>query len=372
MIKSCRSVPSVVSLFLLLALAGPLGATPPPLPGAVPLAEWPLEPAAGGLACGGPAAGEAPGPVCSAGAGAGESLESLLEPGPLPEGTADPEEPPLLARPDATLHRYGEAVPRVRCIPYRACTVLLHPDERILHLALGDSERWQLETFAAEGTAPALVVKPVRANLLTNLVIKTDRRLYVLELLAPAPAATDPRSGDVAYDALTAFRYPRQWAQQVAAARGGPEVRRREGAPGGSGRVGRVGRVGAAPGSVDRAGGDGGAGGDVREAEPTDPRRLHFEYSFDRPLWPKHRLSWEPEVVYDDGRRTYVRLPAEARRHDLPAVLEVGPGGEPAPVDASLGGPRSDWLVIPVVAERLRLVSRSGDTVRRLTLVRGR
>ena len=113
-------------------------------------------------------------------------------PAPCADDTADPDEPPLLARPDATLFTYGASVPRITCLPYRACTLLLSPDETLLDVAIGDSERWQIETFSAAGTAPAVVFKPTRANLLTNLVLKTDRRLYVLELLAPAPAATDP------------------------------------------------------------------------------------------------------------------------------------------------------------------------------------
>jgi len=294
------------------------------------------------------------------GAGDDTGPGALLDPGPLADDTADPDEPPLLARPDATLFTYGASVPRITCIPYRACTLLLSPDETILDLAIGDSERWQIETFSAAGTAPAVVFKPTRTNLLTNLVIKTDRRLYVLELLAPAPAATDPRTADVSYDALSAFRYPHRWAQSVArpAAQAAP--------PPASAR-------GPLAGSSSAATDDSAASSrSVAEtvAAATEPPALHFGYTVHRPLWPTHRLGWAPDIIYDDGHRTFVHLPAKARRHPLPAVLRLDGSGEPVPLDASLAGTARDWLLIPAVAPRLRLVTRTGDATRRLTLVR--
>lgn len=263
--------------------------------------------------------------------------EALLDPGPLPPEATDPEEPPIVARPDAAIFTYGEEIPRITCLPYRACTMLLAPDETILNLAIGDSERWLIENFSAPDTAPTVVFKPSRANLLTNLVIRTDRRLYVAELLSPAPDAVDPRSPDAAYDALATWSYPRRWAQTVARppsreptpSRAAPEV---------------------AP-----------------QVSPGE--HLNFAYTFDRPLWPGHRLRWTPEVVYDDGERTFIRLPSQAR-HDLPAVVLLDDHGEPAPIEATLTGPERSWLLVPTVASRLRLISRSGETTRRLTILR--
>ncbi|MFW6012192.1 MAG: TrbG/VirB9 family P-type conjugative transfer protein [bacterium] len=264
--------------------------------------------------------------------------EALLDPGPLPPEATDPEEPPILARPDAAVFTYGEEIPRIKCLPYRACTMLLAADETILSFAIGDSERWNIENFSGPDTPPTVVLKPSRANLLTNLVIRTDRRLYVAELLSPAPDAVDPRNPDAPYDALVTWSYPHRWAQTVA------QPPTRELTP-------------------DAA---------TPEAPPqaqASPDHLNFAYSFDRPLWPRHRLRWTPEVVYDDGERTFIRLPPQAR-NDLPAVVLLDPGGEPAPVEATLTGPGRAWLLVPTVAPRLRLVSRSGGTTRRLTIVR--
>lgn len=261
--------------------------------------------------------------------------EDLLEPGSLPRDAADPAEPPVLARPDARVFRYGEEVPRLTCLPYRACTLLLHPEETVLSIALGDSERWQVEDVSAPGTRPAIVLKPTEPNLLTNLVVKTDVRLYIVELLAPAASATDPRRDDTRFDALVAFSYPETWVRTVAEPPARPEPSLGDEVPSG-----------------------------------TEPSRLHFGYRVERPWWPRHRLRWEPDVVYDDGSRTFIHLPAKALRGDPPAVLEVTPGGETAPLDARILGGTRDWLIVPTVSERLRLVTRHGDSTRQMTIRR--
>lgn len=262
------------------------------------------------------------------------SLAELLEPGEVAPEASSVDEPPVLARADARVLAFGERVPRVRCLPYRACSVMLEVGETILHLALGDSERWLVEEVSAPGAAPVLVTKPLAFNLLTNLVVRTDRRLYVIELVSPQAPPGGGRGGEAAYDALVRFRYPREWSRRVAAA-----------------------LVGAASPPVPARG------------PALGPDRLCFDYRFERPFWPRRRLGWTPSVVYDDGERTYVRVPDEARHRDLPAVLVVG-DGEAVPTDTTLGGPGGEWLVVPTVAERLRLVVGSDGGTRRLTLVR--
>ena len=267
-------------------------------------------------------------------------LSVLLEPAEVPPEAVSVEEPPVLARPDARVLAFGERIPVVRCLPYRVCSVLLEPGEVVLHLALGDSERWLVEEVSAPGAAPVLVLKPLAFNLLTNLVARTDRRLYVIELVSPHVGNQGPAGGGLeegaAYDALVRFSYPGAWSRRVAEAPAVPAA------------------AGVAPGGGPAEG----------------PGGLCFDYEVERPWWPGSRLRWTPWVVYDDGERTFLRLPPEARHRDLPAVLVVGGGGEPLPTDTTLGGPRGEWLVVPTVAGRLRLVVGSEGQARRLTLVR--
>ncbi len=283
-------------------------------------------------------------------------LARLLDPAPPRPAAGSGDEPPVLGRPDARVLRFGERIPRLRCLPYRACSILLAPGETILHLAVGDSERWQVDPVAAPASspdeAPVLVFKPLAYNLLTDLVVRTDRRLYVLELLSPRAPGKGEAAEEEPYDALVEFSYPHAWSR----------------------RVGRAVVPGA--GGLDRDEHRDAGDGDreaSREAPAGDPSHLCFEYRFHRPLWPSRRLRWTPDVVYDDGHRTYLHLPPAARRHDLPAVLVVGDGGKASPTDTTLttlGGPGGQWLVVPEVAGRLELVVGSGRKARRLTIER--
>jgi len=95
---------------------------------------------------------------------------------------------PLVATPSSTAYPYGRSQPVVTCLPSRVCDLRLEPGESIDGLALGDPESWQL-TELYEGDAPLtphVLLKPSRFDLATNLVIATDRRVYHVELRAPA------------------------------------------------------------------------------------------------------------------------------------------------------------------------------------------
>lgn len=273
-------------------------------------------------------------PAVPVASGQDPAPDALVEPGTVPREAQSRDEPPVLARPDTRVFTYGEDVPHVRCIPYRVCTLLFAADETVLHLAIGDSERWQVQLFD-NGPAPAIVYKPSAFNLLSNLLVETDRRFYSIELVSPSAPAGDPRTSDIAYDALAKFRYPQAWVSTVAAPK--PPAPAPDATP---------------------------------TAPETTPRDLHFDYTFDRPLLRSHRLAWVPDIVYDDGERTYIHLPAQAHHHDLPAVLVVDDAGEPAPTDTSLAGRASDWLVVPLVAHELRLVTSTKKQTRRLTIIR--
>ncbi|MDX1999203.1 MAG: TrbG/VirB9 family P-type conjugative transfer protein, partial [Thermoanaerobaculia bacterium] len=94
-------------------------------------------------------------------------------------------EPPILALPTERSFPFGHAVPRLQCVPYRACVVALEAGETILGRALGDTARWQWVELVGSGSRPYVMVKPKEFDLLTNAAIVTDRRLYRVELVAP-------------------------------------------------------------------------------------------------------------------------------------------------------------------------------------------
>ena len=244
-------------------------------------------------------------------------------------------EPPILALPTERSFPFGHAVPRLQCVPYRACVVALEPGETILGRALGDTARWQWVELIGSGSRPYVMVKPREFDLLTNAAIVTDRRLYRVELVAPGkPKAAQ----EVPYDSLVSFWYPDDWAKAETAKIEANAVR-------------------LAADSASRA---------LDEPLVGDLTGLQFDYGFDRPF--RRALPWKPLLVFDDGARTYVRLPRQAISEAPPLVFGTI-AGKATPLEARVAGKQGDWLVIPTVSARLRLVVGTGREQRSLTVI---
>jgi type IV secretion system protein TrbG len=245
-------------------------------------------------------------------------------------------EPPILALPTERSFPFGHAVPRLQCVPYRACVVALEPGETILGRALGDTARWLWVELVGSGSRPYVMVKPKEFDLLTNAAIVTDRRLYRVELVAPGK----PRaSQEVPYDSLVSFWYPDDWAKAETAKLEANAVRLTENA-------------------------------ELRtldEPLASDLTGLQFDYGFDKPF--RRALPWKPLLVFDDGARTYVRLPRQALG-DAPPLVFGTVAGKPSPLEARVAGKAGDWLVIPTVASRFRLVVGTRREQRSLTVIK--
>ncbi|WP_022685471.1 TrbG/VirB9 family P-type conjugative transfer protein [Sphingomonas phyllosphaerae] len=97
-----------------------------------------------------------------------------------------------------TIEYRNDQVVRVRASPGYQVTVELAPDERVESIALGDSGAWQV---VANKAGNLLYVKPIQADISTNMSVTTDVRTYNFELASVAEA-----SGDLPF--LIRFRYP--------------------------------------------------------------------------------------------------------------------------------------------------------------------
>ena len=197
----------------------------------------------------------------------------------------------------AVVYPYGHAQPTLTCAPLRACVIELEQGEQLLSVIAGDTERWMIsEAYAgAGGATPLVVVKPTGHDLTTNLVLATDRRLYELTLDAPPQAEaqadsegseTNPQS---LYTRRIRFYYPDDMVRAL---------RQRNGA-------------------LERA------------AASTTPlnddfrlENLNFNYRILR----GKGFPFEPEQVFDDGVRTYIKLPASARSERLPVLFTTENG----------------------------------------------
>lgn len=151
---------------------------------------------------------------------------------------------------------------------------------RVGPIAAGDTARWILgDTESGSGTTRRthVLVKPSRAGIATNLVITTDRRIYLIEL----------HSGEKPYMPSVAWAYPQ------------PPASNRRVAP----------AIGLLPG----------------------PAARHYRYRLKGDTPP-----WRPVSVYDDGRRVYVEFPRGIVQGEMPPLFVIGPDGEPQIVNTRI------------------------------------
>jgi type IV secretion system protein TrbG len=143
-----------------------------------------------------------------------------------------------------------------------------------------------------------LIIKPREAGLETNIIIPTDRRVYHLKFV----------SSEKNYVARVAFNYPddvkKQWAIATAPAARSNDVFKNaaDGVPGGGWSGGSTGAVGAASSVANMF-----------------PERLFFDYDIEGSGAP-----WKPIRAFDDGQKTFIQVPPEARNGEIPALMIVG------------------------------------------------
>ena len=245
-----------------------------------------------------------------------------------------------VARPVAvdgfTIWPYGHGPASLTCVPLRACVVELHPEETLTAPPIaGDTRRWTFEVVqdGGAGRAPLIVVKAGDCDLSTNLVLATDRRMYQVLLDAPRcrPGTTNP----VGVPAHLAWYYPDdgEAAAPPPARRAAPSPS----APAGPG----------ASASPDRSG---------------MAVTMNARYTARAPK----DVLWRPTQVWDDGARTYLVLPAAARRDELPVLYGLEEDGSRVLVNYNAaptpdGGRR---FVADRVFRRAVLVARRGKEER--------
>ena len=181
-------------------------------------------------------------------------------------------------------------------------TILLEPGETLNDVAAGDTSRWMVTEATAETEQDGrtiVLVKPQATGLRTNIVLITDRRTYLVEAISQAGEA---------YSAQIAWCYPD------------------------TATAGRAASI----------------------------ARLNFDYRIRtvRGRSPK----WTPVRVFDDGRRTWIEMPANVIASDMPPLFVITPEGAEL-VNYRVQGTR--YMVDRVfdVAE-LRLGTRSPIVVR--------
>jgi type IV secretion system protein TrbG len=165
--------------------------------------------------------------------------------------------------------------------------IALEAGEKLVSVSAGDTVRWIVgDTTSGEGRSAQvhILVKPIAADLTTNLVITTDRRTYHLELNAT----------EKTYMASVSWTYPP--ADLIAL--------KREIDPGWTASV---------------------------DAGP-DPAAFKFRYRIEGDA------PWKPQRVFDDGSKVYIQFPSGLKQGEAPPLFVIGGDGKPALVNYRVKG----------------------------------
>jgi type IV secretion system protein TrbG len=174
------------------------------------------------------------------------------------------------------------ALYQVYSAPGQVTDVALQEGEQLVGsgpVAAGDTVRWIIadtESGVATAKKVHILVKPTRPDLVTNLVINTDRRTYHLEL----------RSTEKTYMASVSWLYPQD---ELVALR-------------------RQNAVADAAAPV---------------ATAFDINSLRFRYAIEGDSPP-----WRPARAFDDGKKVYIEFPAGIGQGEMPPLFIVGPEGK--------------------------------------------
>jgi P-type conjugative transfer protein TrbG len=226
-------------------------------------------------------------------------LPGQLKPPPGPRAAPEPRDPRqrvdlanAAARVQATRRGYLNAVQvypfadgalyQVYAAPGQVTDIALQEGEQLVGsgpVAAGDTVRWIIGDTES-GTAAAkkvhILVKPTRPELITNLVINTDRRTYHLELRSTERTYMASVSWIYPHDQLIALRRQNAWADAAAPVETGLDI-----------------------------------------------NNLRFRYAIDGDNPP-----WRPLRAFDDGKKVYIAFPRGIAQGEMPPLFIIGPAGK--------------------------------------------
>ena len=177
---------------------------------------------------------------------------------------------PFIGEQGYVIYPYGEVIPIITCRPMRMTDVALEPGESIMGIHAGDTVRWMFAPSQSmkNGLAVShIVVKPSQPGISTNLLVHTDKRTYNLDFTATENSQ---------YIRGVAFSYQMNdltaiftKSQQNASSKKPLEDELQLGTDG-----------------------------------------VNFDSLYTRyTIIDKNRVDWKPDAVFEDGNKTYIRMP---------------------------------------------------------------
>ena len=184
---------------------------------------------------------------------------------------------PFLGEQGYVIYPYGEVIPIITCRPMRMTDIALEPGESITGIHAGDTMRWLFEpSQSIKNGLPVshIVVKPSQPGISTNLLVHTDRRTYNLDFTA---------SEGEQYIRGAAFSYPTNDLTALFTRKGIGQKKALE--------------------------------DELQSGFPE--AKLDGLYTRYR-IVSKSKVDWKPDAVFDDGLKTYIRMPS--RFSETPAL----------------------------------------------------
>ena len=212
------------------------------------------------------------------------------------------------------------ALYQVYAAPGEVTDIALQEGEQLVGsgpVAAGDTVRWVIgdtESGAGASKRTHILAKPTRPDLVTNLVINTNRRTYLLEL----------RSTEKTYMASVSWQYPQD---QLIALRRQAE-------------------------SADAA---------TPIDSGIDIGKLRFRYAIEGDNPP-----WRPTQVFDDGQKVYIEFARGIAQGEMPPLFVIGSDGGTELVNYRA---RQNYYIVDrlFAAAELRL---GGDNQQKVRIVR--
>ncbi|MFA6105971.1 MAG: P-type conjugative transfer protein TrbG [Patescibacteria group bacterium] len=161
---------------------------------------------------------------------------------------------------------------RIYCKPGNLTDIQLQDGESVTYVGVGDTVRWTLDKASSGKGATQqwhLYIKPLKEGLKTNLIINTDKHCYQMEIVS-----TD------FYNPMIAWSYPQEdkaWYKNTPMER---------------------------------------FLGNDNEAVKA-PEDLNFKYS----IASNGKYDWSPTTVYDNGKKTFIKLNPSVTNAELPALF---------------------------------------------------
>jgi type IV secretion system protein VirB9 len=189
--------------------------------------------------------------------------------------------PPVTGASGSVVVAYSSYTPKIVCRPMYVTDVILQPGEIVTGVHPGDSVRWTFvpsKSGAGDMEQTHVLIKPLMADISTNVVVNTDRRTYQFDLMSSAEN----------FMPSVSFSYPDDSAKAWDAFIAEKKKERESGAA-------------------------------LASGYSVSPEDLHLDYE----IRGKDSLRWKPVRVWDDGVKTYVQFRKGSTKKSVEAPVLV-------------------------------------------------